>query len=224
MKILLIISFILSNLGFSQVKLNLTKQAEALSKKFRKNADDDLQYNKKISDSFELKTHKERTAFFGVSQIKNIKAEEAFRFWDTNKMIEVFRTSENFSGHVIFAVQSTENEKLFFRKIFVLSEEDSEKIYNLFTEKYNHLQKLNYKSGFDGEAYIYEKKYWNRYQLNSYYTCCNDPSEAKHYLEINNHLKDFLKEKKYFEIFDQMNPFRAYRYYGTAFSVVKFKK
>ena len=173
------------------------------------------------SDSLLLKYQKERTAFFGVSQIENINADFVFRFWNTNHLVQITSVKGLITGQVIYAVKSTDKSGRFFRKRFDLSIKDVEFVSELFNSKLNHLKVLNFESGFDGRSYIYETKKWNIYSINSYSTCCNDESEAKIYLEINKEIESEINFKDYYKIFEKEIPFRSYTYYGVPYTVLK---
>lgn len=181
----MIIFFTISNLGFSQV------------------VDEDKWTNK-----FE----KDRCDFLDVSQIQNLNEELIFRFWNQNYLLEVIRSKEQVKGRVIFAVRDKDHGH-FFRKIFILSTEDSKYLYNVFNEKYDELKVLDHKKGSDGESYSYQKKYWNKYSGMSYSTCCNDVNDAQNYITLNSELESIVKSRSYLEIFEKEIPFRRYSYY-----------
>ncbi len=177
-------------------------------------------------DSFYLKHQKERAAFFAVSQIQNMNEEIVYRFWNTNNLLELVIKKGKLTGKLIYAAKNVggKNEGEFYRKIFELSQEDTENINKIFKEKYDNLKVLGWDKGFDGVSYYYERKIWNFYCENSYSTCCNDENEAKYYLEIKKDIESIIDYKSYYEIFAQEIPFRSYTYYGVAYSVINFKK
>lgn len=227
MKIFFLFFLSLTIFGFSQTKVDLIKRRDSLTLKFQKEQTDSIQRKlnlDKIIEEFSTKDQKERCAFFGVSQIQNIDADIIYRFWNTNNMLEIKSEKGKVTGKIIYAVKNVQHHEQFFRKTFILSSEDAEFVYKVFSAKYGSLKELNWESGFDGSSYIYERKNWNIFKLNSYHTCCNDLNEAKFYLEMNRKITSSINYEKYFQIFEKEIPFRSFTYYGVAYTILKFKK
>lgn len=178
----------------------------------------------KNSDSTFIKYQKDRCEFFKVSEIQNIDSKFIFRFWTDSYVLEIKKNEDQIFGSLIFSVEDTNIKKNYFRKEFALDRKKTDEIYSKITGKNSNLPNLKWESGFDGNLFIYEIKNFNLYDYKSYATCCNDISEAKKYLELNDFIISLIDIKEISNTFSKEIPFVCYKNYNGAYGICKVEK
>lgn len=178
----------------------------------------------KDSDSTFINYQKDRCEFFKVSEIQNINSKFIFRFWTDSYVLEIKKNEGQIFGSLIFSVEDTNIKKKYFRKEFALDRKITEEIYLKTTHENFNLPKLKWESGFDGNLFIYEIKNFNFYDYKSYATCCNDISEAKKHLELNNFITSLINIKEISNTFSNEIPFVCYKNYNGAYATCKVEK
>lgn len=179
---------------------------------------------KKDSDSTFIKYQKGRCEFFKVSEIHNIDSKFIFRFWTDSYVLEIKKNEDQIFGLLTFSVEDTNNKTNYFRKEFALDSKITKDIYHKITDENFNLPNLKWESGFDGNLFIYEIKHFNFYDYKSYATCCNDISEAKKYLELNDFITSLIDFKEIYNSFSNEIPFVCYKNYNGAYGTCKFEK
>jgi len=179
---------------------------------------------KKDSDSTFIKYQKGRCEFFKVSEIHNIDSKFIFRFWTDSYVLEIKKNEDQIFGLLTFSVEDTNNKTNYFRKEFALDSKITKDIYHKITDENFNLPNLKWESGFDGNLFIYEIKNFNFYDYKSYATCCNDISEAKKYLELNDFITSLIDFKEIYNSFSNEIPFVCYKNYNGAYGTCKFEK
>lgn len=197
---------IYSNLLFSQSKseeLNITK-------------DSDTVYWNKYKNEL-IKKH-------NLEDILKKKDEIIFKFWSFGTCIEVTKNDTLIIGNITYFVDEVDDfSKKYFKKTFILKNEDSKKIIKLIDS--SEINKISsdkfikgWQQGFDGIEYILEYKTKTEYSFKNYWT-----PKSQQNLEDAEKIQNFVDEL--YKICDAENlskqfakeiPFRSYTYNGSS--------
>ena len=169
-----------------------------------------------------------RNNFFGVNNAVINQPKKFYRFWNTSYCIEVTESENNINGRVIFAVENLNKKSDYYRKIFPLTQQQTEKIFEII--KIYDLETLptdnkisGWLRGFDGNLFEIESNINNIYTYKSYWTPTvqNNVPEAKKIISLTDNLNEIINIIDLKKQYDTENKFLSYRPYGVSYSVLK---
>ncbi len=194
------------------------------SVKFSTDSDTAFWYNLKNSYT---KTYELKSVVSDTNQI-------VFSFWSYGNLIYVSKTNNSLYGEVtkfVKELNDKENSSRTFKKSFLLSNETTDKIFNLLdSSKISAIPSdkfiENWKQGFDGIEYIIEFKSENNYSFKTFWTprSQENVTEASALIKFIDTLYSLCDMKSLSNAFDEFIPFNSWTYEGSATGVTRITK
>ena len=159
----------------------------------------------------------------------NLKSEFVFRSWNPGNLLEISKHQDSIIGKIVYFVLkvSDENSKdVTFVKTYELPKSTSNALYEYILN--SGFQKIpsdkfiqDWHQGFDGITHIFEYKGVDSYSFKKYWTPKTQSGikEAEFIINFNDTISRIGEFEKYRNDFIQENPFKVYKYSGTAYSI-----